>query len=229
MLRSRIGLLVLLAGCAWRVGLDEEVLEAPVVPASEPAILPQVPVCVDSVEGLPLPAQIQASDPRLRTDHLIVIRKEARRIQRFHRGQVATVDTLDGAPSCWSIGLGFAPQGHKYREGDGRTPEGWYRTSDKPWSQYYGAIAVHYPNAQDAEAGRVQQRIDAATAQSMQRALGAGKKPKQDSALGGEILIHGGGSGSDWTLGCIAMNNADLDALRSGMPSGMKTDVLVLP
>ncbi len=229
MFRWLVGSLGLLAGCAWRTGVDEEASVAAAVVAAVHSADVQGQPCVASVADLELAGEALVSDARMQAEHLIIVRKKVRRIQRFHRGKVSTVDTVDGSPSCWPIGLGFAPEGHKYREGDGRTPEGWYRSSDKPWSQFYGAIAVHYPNAQDAEAGRVQQRIDGATAQSIQRALSNGEKPKQDSALGGEILIHGGGGATDWTLGCIAMNNGDLDALRSGMPSGMKTDVLVLP
>ena len=41
--------------------------------------------------------------------------------------------------------------------------------------------------------------------------------------------MHGGGSGSDWTLGCVAMNNDDIDALREQLPDTMKVDVVVLP
>ncbi len=58
--------------------------------------------------------------------------------------------------------------------------------------------------------------------------IGTLLKPPQQTLLGGEILIHGGGSATDWTLGCIAMENTDIDALRAGLPPSMKTDVLIL-
>ncbi len=178
--------------------------------------------CLQSTDALDL----DSSDPRLQGDNLIVVRKAARKIQRFSGGQVLTL--AGGRDACWPVGLGPAPEGHKYRQGDGRTPEGWYRTSDKPWSQWYAAIAIHYPNKNDAEAGRVQKRINAATQRQIVRALDRDRKPPQSTDLGGEILIHGQGA-TDWTLGCVGMNNEDIDALRATLPSDMKTDVLVLP
>jgi murein L,D-transpeptidase YafK len=189
----------------------------------------KVTMCVNTVEELNLLPGMDPADPRLKSAHLIVVHKKARKIQRFTKGHVATTDKVASQASCWSIGLGPAPVGHKYREGDGRTPEGWYTTSDKSWSQFYGAIAVHYPNEQDAEAGQVQGRIDTAVARTINSALGKKQKPPQNTPLGGEILIHGGGGTSDWTLGCVAMDNPAIDALRAGMPSGKKTHVLILP
>ena len=159
-------------------------------------------------------------DPRWQAERLVVVRKAKRRVVLYAKGKQL---------GCWPAGLGFEPEGHKTREGDGRTPEGWYRTSDKPTSRYYQAIAVHYPNLGDAERGLADGRIDAATERAIRTALSADRKPPQATALGGEILLHGGGSGSDWTLGCVAMNNADIDALREQLPDTMKVDVVVLP
>lgn len=229
MFRWRISPLIVLAGCAWRGPVEEEAVSHPDAAATVIPGDPEVVRCVDTVADLQLPAGMAMDDPRLTADHLIVVHKGVRRIQRFYRGRVATLDRSDGQPSCWPIGLGFAPKGHKYREGDGRTPEGWYRTSDKPWSSFYAAIAVHFPNALDVAAGRVQGRIEPPTEQAVLRALERDEKPIQNTALGGEILIHGGGGRSDWTFGCVAMDDAHIDALRSGMPAGMKTDVLILP
>ena len=179
--------------------------------------------CPSSIGALPV---TDADDSRLHGDHLVVIMKSARRIMRYHQGKLFYAK---GAPACWNMGLGPNPIGHKQREGDGKTPEGWYRTSDKPWSQWYAAIAIHYPNKADANAAKLDGRIDASTAKSIMADLGQGKKPSQTSALGGEILIHGGGSASDWTLGCIAMDNPDIDALRAMLPATKVTDVLILP
>jgi len=184
------------------------------------------PVCVKDVGQLSLPHEIDREDVRLRSADLIVVQKAVRRIQRFERG--TSLQREDGTPVCWTVGLGPAPEGHKLRQGDGRTPEGWYRTSDKPWSQWYAAIAVHYPNAEDATAGRARGRINKSTERSIRKALTQGMKPPQQTPLGGEILIHGGGS-VDWTLGCVGMDNEDLDTLRASLPDGMRADVLILP
>ena len=110
-----------------------------------------------------------------------------------------------------------------------RTPEGWYRTSDKPSSRWYGAISVHYPNADDAKRGLAAKAISQATYRRIVGALAAGIKPPQRTALGGEILIHGGGSATDWTLGCVAMDNPRLDLVRNTLPAGLRADMLILP
>lgn len=184
------------------------------------------PACAETVAELALLPGLKADDARLQGKHLIVVHKADRRLQRFSEGVV--IKLADGAAACWPVGLGPAPRGHKYRQGDGRTPQGWYRTSDKPWSQWHAAIAVHYPNSHDAEAGRVQGRIDRPTERRIQAALKADKKPLQSTDLGGEILIHGQGA-TDWTLGCIGMENPDIEALRATLPKNMQTDVLILP
>lgn len=164
---------------------------------------------------------VSAGDPRLDGDALVVVYKADRRVGLYQDGQLA---------GCWRAALASGyPPGHKQRQGDLKTPEGWYRTSDKPWSSFYGAIAVHYPRVEDAEAGLAAGLVDAATVESIRSAHARGDKPPQQTRLGGEILLHGGGSLFDWTLGCVALEDEDLDDLRAQLPAGMKTDVLILP
>ncbi len=158
---------------------------------------------------------------------LLVVYKSARLIQLFEHAKPA--QTPDGQLACWKVGLGFQPSGHKTREGDGKTPEGWYRTSDKPQSNFYGAIAIHYPNTADAQIAVNERRIDKATFTSIRSATERGTKPPQNSPLGGEILVHGGGSTSDWTLGCIALEDAELDMLRAALPKNKAVEILILP
>lgn len=200
-------------------------LSALATPAAKPdaGAVGSPPACPSSVGAL---AGIDPADSRLHGDHLIVVMKSARRIMRFRNG--ALMRTHGGA-ACWTMGLGPEPVGHKLREGDGKTPEGWYRTSDKPWSQWYAAIAVHYPNRRDATAAQADGRMTAGQAAQTARALAADRKPPQTTPVGGEILIHGGGNQADWTLGCIALSNPDIDALRATLPPSMVTDVLILP
>lgn len=166
-----------------------------------------------------------ADDPRLQ-GQVVVVRKQARRLQLFERGRAFT---LDDQPACWRVGLGGQPVGDKVARGDNRTPEGWYDTSDKPWSNFYGAIAVHYPNGDDAARGRRAGLIDDAQEAAIREALAAGRKPPQSTRLGGEILIHGGGGASDWTLGCVAMADEDLDLLRASLPADKRVTLLILP
>jgi murein L,D-transpeptidase YafK len=191
-----------------------EPVEAPPAPSPCPASTAELAAAY--------PDRLDAEDPRLLLPDLVVVRKAARRVMLYDRGTLAS-------SACWRVGLGFAPEGHKLVQGDGRTPEGFYQTSDKPWSQFYGAIAVHYPGAEDAEVGHAAGRISATTKRGILSSLAAGEKPDQNTALGGEILLHGGGYFSDWTLGCVAMDDDELDILRAALPRGMKTTILILP
>ena len=144
--------------------------------------------CVSQVADLMVTQDIK-NDARLLADSFLFVEKESRRMGLYQKGEL-----VDGG--CWHIALGFTPQGHKQKEGDGKTPEGWYTTSDKPTSSFEGAIAVHYPNQDDVEAGVFGGTISRRQAEQMHGQIQRGEKPEQASALGGEILIHGGGSGS---------------------------------
>lgn len=166
-------------------------------------------------------------DPRWGAPHLIVVRKGARSLQHFTAG--APAKAADGAARCWRVGLGFTPEGHKEREGDGKTPEGWYRTTDKPESTFDQAISVHYPNSADADAGLSRGTITAETARQIKAADKAGRRPPQETGLGGHILLHGGGGLTDWTFGCVALDDEHLTALRRGLPADKRAWLLVLP
>lgn len=183
--------------------------------------------CPSTTAALPLPAWAGPADPRLGRDALVVVLKEARRIGVYSGGALEP-----GA--CWPVALAWRRPGEdvdgpKRRRGDRRTPEGWYRTADKPESRYYHALWVSYPNAADAERGLADGLISRAVHDRIVEADRAGRLSPQDTALGGQILIHGGGARVDWTLGCVAMADADIDALRARLPDGQRTDVLLLP
>lgn len=112
------------------------------------------------------------------------------------------------------VGLGRQPVGHKLREGDGRTPEGEYTVClIKAQGKYGRSLGLSYPNRRDAEAALHENRIDAATCQAICERLEAGQRPPWGTPLGGEIYIHEGGSATDWTQGCIALDEGDMDIL----------------
>lgn len=206
------------AWTVWIACVAEALARSP----SEVAVPRHPPApCVSDVAELP---GIDLTDPRWQGE-VVVILKAHRRLMRVLQGRV-----VEG--QCWPIGLGMRADAHigpKQREGDLKTPEGWYRTSDKPTSRYHAAIALHYPNAADAEAGLARGVISVAQRDAVVSALARDAKPPQQTALGGEILIHGGGASSDWTLGCVALEDADIDALRVALPADLRFDVLVLP
>jgi len=157
---------------------------------------------------------------RLAEGRVLVAHKSAHRMMLYDGGELQ---------ACWKIGLGFNPVGHKQVEGDGATPEGWYQTSDKPWSIFDHAIAIHYPATRDAVQARRDGRIGRSQLEKITLASRKGAVPPQRTPMGGAVLIHGGGNSSDWTLGCIAMDDDDLLDLRGRLSRRMRTKLLVLP
>lgn len=106
---------------------------------------------------------------------------------------------------CYDVVLGGSPEGDKRMQGDQRTPEGRFTVRDKyPHREWHRFAWIDYPNAESRA------RFNARRA--------SGEIPV-DARIGGEIGIHGVpagmdmliATGVDWTLGCIAMRNDDLD------------------
>lgn len=113
-----------------------------------------------------------------------------------------------------SVGLGRCPVGPKTREGDGCTPEGRYRIClIKEQGKYGRSLGLSYPNPEDGGRALAEGRIDLPACQAICLAHQENRRPPWGSPLGGEIYIHEGGSASDWTQGCIALNKEDMDAL----------------
>ena len=113
----------------------------------------------------------------------------------------------------YQISLGDSPIGHKEYEGDEKTPEGVYTINAKnPNSGYHKNLGVSYPNTKDLEKAKL-----------------LGKDP------GGDIKIHGirnhiGFIGKfqrlfDWTNGCMALTNAEVDELYYAVKIGTKIDI----
>lgn len=124
-------------------------------------------------------------------DHIVVL-KSQRQLALMHGDEVIRT---------YRIALGRYPRGPKVEEGDERTPEGAYFVDRRlPGSNFYKAIHISYPNAQDRA-----------------RARARGVRP------GGAIMIHGlpnqwtarqvGHPALDWTTGCIAVTNREMDEI----------------
>jgi hypothetical protein len=139
----------------------------------------------------------------------ILIEKSKRELHLLKNGEVV---------KTYSIALGSSPIDPKEREGDRKTPEGTYWICSKNnKSNFHKSLEISYPNITDAEHGRQAHRISEREFRRIKRANMAHSEPLQHTSLGGEIYIHGGGSlrstGRDWTWGCIALDNADIDSL----------------
>ena len=138
----------------------------------------------------------------------ILIEKAARRLTLFNdHGETIFV---------FPIALGSCPTGAKEREGDGRTPEGRYFVCLKKIGKFGPSLGVSYPNAEDARRMGAPEELTACIRERAAR----GERPPWGSFLGGEIYIHGGGTETDWTAGCIALNDADAQTLYDAVPLG---------
>jgi murein L,D-transpeptidase YafK len=128
----------------------------------------------------------------------------------------------------YHIGLGPSPRGDKYYRGDGRTPEGEYYVCTKnASSHYYKSLGINYPDPRHAESALSCGMISLNDYCSIKQANDAMKMPPANTALGGQVFIHGGGNYDDWTLGCVALQNGAIDELFSVVPIG--TPVYIMP
>jgi murein L,D-transpeptidase YafK len=134
----------------------------------------------------------------------IVVLKSQRQLLAYSQGHVVKV---------YTISLGGNPIGDKEVEGDKKTPEGRYVINDKnPNSGYYKNLGISYPDSNDI-----------AHAQ------------KLGKSAGGDIKIHGvrnrlGLLGkfhrlADWTLGCIAVTNQEMEELYNAVTIGTEIEI----
>ncbi|HEU4881062.1 MAG TPA: L,D-transpeptidase family protein [Longimicrobium sp.] len=144
----------------------------------------------------PLPPDARADQVRVdKSERTLVLLREGRAIKTYR------------------VSLGGAPLGHKRREGDERTPEGTYLLDYRnPRSSAHRSLHVSYPDSADAA-----------------RAHAAGEDP------GGLIMVHGITNGlgwigrlhrlADWTDGCIAVTNREMDEIWRAVPDGTPIEI----
>jgi len=117
------------------------------------------------------------------------------------------------ALKTYKVAFGRQPGGRKERAGDDRTPEGRYVIDSRNAnSKYHYALHVSYPNAAD-----------------LRRARAGGY------AAGGDVMIHGMRNGFgwlgplhrsvDWTRGCIAVTDREVDEIARAVPNGTPIDI----
>jgi murein L,D-transpeptidase YafK len=123
---------------------------------------------------------------------------------------------LDGNKliKTYEISLGATPIGDKEVEGDGKTPEGeFYIFTKNPKSSFFLSLGISYPNIEDAKRGLKKNLITKDEYDQIVTAIDKKEMPLQKTKLGGEIYIHGGGCKEDWTQGCIALDNENMQEL----------------
>lgn len=148
----------------------------------------------------------------------IVIRKSARKLEIFDGEKLVKTYTMV---------LGFSTKGDKEIEGDGRTPEGeFYVFTKNPESRFHLSLGLSYPSKDDAKRGLAAGLISKEEYAEILKAINEGGMPPQKTKLGGEIYIHGGGTDSDWTDGCVALKNEEIGEIFSMVPVGTKVKIL---
>lgn len=114
----------------------------------------------------------------------------------------------------YPVGLGFNPRGDKEREGDGRTPEGEFFVCMKnSGSRFIKSLGLNYPDKRHAERAFFAGVITPIEFRDILLAFERKSTPPWSTILGGKIFIHAGGAHKDWTEGCIALYNSDMDEL----------------
>lgn len=143
------------------------------------------------------------ADFGLHADRVIVLKKE-RTLQLMSQGKVI---------KTYKIALGGNPVGPKTREGDHKTPEGIYiLDSRNPRSKFYKSIHISYPDTRDRAAAR-----------------------ERGVSPGGDVFVHGLPNGfgwigaehrsRDWTDGCIAVTNQEIDEIWQAVDNGTPIEI----
>ena len=144
----------------------------------------------------------------------IVVTKSKRRLMLYSGNKLVRQ---------YRVGLGLSPIEDKTKEGDRRTPEGeFYIFTKNDKSAFYLSLGLSYPNSEDAERGLRDGLINREQYNQILNAIRKKTAPPQNTALGGEIYIHGNGSQSDWTWGCVALDDKDIRELFDAVPLGTK-------
>jgi murein L,D-transpeptidase YafK len=127
----------------------------------------------------------------------------------------------------YRIGLGLSPVGQKGSRDDNRTPEGAFRVCIRnPESRYHRFLGVSYPDPAAAERALRQGVLSQGEYAEIIEAHANHRCPPWTTGLGGGIGIHGHGADSDWTAGCIALDDDDVDELFRVLRLGDEVEIL---
>jgi murein L,D-transpeptidase YafK len=192
-------------------------LACPRPPPPPPAPAPPAPERVEPEPPPPAPCE------RILR---IEVHKREHRLHAFCEG---------GAVVGMPVALGREPEGPKRVAGDHRTPEGLYHIAGRAErSRFHRFLPIDYPSAADADTALAAGIISSSDHRRILWAHDRGTLPPGDTPLGGELGFHGEGerwegtsSHIDWTYGCIALGDDDIDFVAARVERG--TPVLILP
>mgnify|MGYP001594323844 CR=1 FL=1 len=157
-------------------------------------------------------------------DYEIVINKSDYLLNLFYKEKLV---------KSYNIELGFNPIDDKIKSGDGCTPEGeFYIAAKNPNSSFSKALLISYPNIEHAKRGLESKLITKKEYDKILNSINKKQIPPQDTELGSYIEIHGCGSGEkgndkgkNWTIGCIALSDKDIEEIFDYIP--LKTKVII--
>jgi hypothetical protein len=172
----------------------------------------------------PEPAPPPAAEPAPAPPALC-LRVEAIVVRKSERALVAACE--GGGELRLPVALARAA-GPKQARGDQRMPEGEYRIGAPPRrsARFHRFLPIDYPSPADAERGLAEGLVSRAERDAIVRAHREGRMPPQETGLGGHLGFHGEGrrwrgeGALDWTEGCIALRDADVDWLATVAPPG---------
>ncbi len=142
----------------------------------------------------------------------------------------------NGSGLALSVGLGRENDGPKRVGSDNRTPEGYYHVAAQatPSNKFHLFIPIDYPSRADAERALGHGTISERDYEAILDAVEAGRLPPQTTPLGGHLGFHGEGDrwrgdspNLDWTYGCIAVADEQIEFLAEHAPPG--TPVIIHP
>ena len=148
----------------------------------------------------------------------VVVLKSARLLHLFDGDRLIRTYPVD---------LGQQPQGTKQIGVDRKTPEGRFRiVHQNPVSPYARFLGLDYPDESAIESGLSEGLISVGQAESLRAALRRGERPDWTTALGGGVGIHGRRRGDDWTGGCIAISDENMEELFRVLRIGDPVEIL---
>jgi murein L,D-transpeptidase YafK len=147
--------------------------------------------------------EAQTAPAPLHADRVVVLKRE-RTLQLLSQG---------GVIKTYKVALGGDPVGPKTRQGDHKTPEGVYILDARnPHSQFYKSIHISYPGGSERAAAR-----------------------REGVSPGGDVFVHGLPNGyryvgaahrlKDWTDGCIAVTDQEMDEIWRAVPDGTPIEI----